>query len=68
MITGGEKRSGKGYFVEPTIFTDIRPDMKIVSLAHALPATRTHGHLRPPPQVQEEVRMPAARLCRHSAQ
>jgi acyl-CoA reductase-like NAD-dependent aldehyde dehydrogenase len=29
-IVGGEKRSGKGYFVDPTIFTDIRPDMKIV--------------------------------------
>jgi aldehyde dehydrogenase (NAD+) len=29
-VVGGAKRSGKGYFVEPTIFTDIRPDMKIV--------------------------------------
>ncbi|TCD70492.1 aldehyde dehydrogenase (NAD(P)(+)) ald5 [Steccherinum ochraceum] len=29
-ILGGEKRSGKGYFVDPTIFTDVKPDMKIV--------------------------------------
>jgi aldehyde dehydrogenase (NAD+) len=30
VILGGEKRSGKGFFIDPTIFTDIRPDMKIV--------------------------------------
>jgi aldehyde dehydrogenase (NAD+) len=30
VILGGEKRPGKGFFVDPTIFTDIRPDMKIV--------------------------------------
>jgi len=30
VILGGEKRSGKGFFVDPTIFTDIRPNMKIV--------------------------------------
>ncbi|KAJ3484436.1 hypothetical protein NLI96_g5659 [Meripilus lineatus] len=29
-VLGGDKRSGKGYFVDPTIFTDIKPDMKIV--------------------------------------
>ncbi|KAF5388283.1 hypothetical protein D9615_000287 [Tricholomella constricta] len=29
-ILGGAKRSGKGFFVEPTIFTEIRPEMKIV--------------------------------------
>ncbi|EKM59608.1 uncharacterized protein PHACADRAFT_250213 [Phanerochaete carnosa HHB-10118-sp] len=29
-ILGGEKRSGKGYYVDPTIFTNITPDMKIV--------------------------------------
>ncbi|KAF8639465.1 hypothetical protein AX16_010318 [Volvariella volvacea WC 439] len=29
-ILGGTKRSGPGYFIDPTIFTDIRPDMKIV--------------------------------------
>ncbi|KAK7696616.1 hypothetical protein QCA50_001274 [Cerrena zonata] len=29
-VLGGEKRSGKGYFVDATIFTDIRPEMKIV--------------------------------------
>ncbi|GJE84734.1 NAD-aldehyde dehydrogenase [Phanerochaete sordida] len=29
-ILGGEKRPGKGYFVDPTIFTHITPDMKIV--------------------------------------
>ncbi|KIM46276.1 hypothetical protein M413DRAFT_441362 [Hebeloma cylindrosporum] len=27
---GGEKRNSKGYYVDPTIFTNIRPDMKIV--------------------------------------
>lgn len=49
VILGGEKRSGKGFFIDPTselpkrvdingyscvprvVFTDIRPDMKIVS-------------------------------------
>ncbi|KAJ7228753.1 NAD-aldehyde dehydrogenase [Mycena pura] len=30
VAVGGTKRSGKGFFVDPTIFTDIRPDMKIV--------------------------------------
>ncbi|KIM90700.1 hypothetical protein PILCRDRAFT_973 [Piloderma croceum F 1598] len=30
VILGGEKRSGKGFFIDPTIFTDIRPNMKIV--------------------------------------
>ncbi|KAI0951999.1 hypothetical protein AcV7_007936 [Taiwanofungus camphoratus] len=29
LLLGGEKRPGKGYFVDPTIFTDVRPDMKI---------------------------------------
>ncbi|KAG6857349.1 hypothetical protein H0H87_005652 [Tephrocybe sp. NHM501043] len=29
-IVGGVKRTGKGFFVDPTIFTEIRPDMKIV--------------------------------------
>ncbi|KXN83709.1 Aldehyde dehydrogenase [Leucoagaricus sp. SymC.cos] len=30
VILGGIKRAGKGYYVDPTIFTDIRRDMKIV--------------------------------------
>ncbi|KAF8529070.1 aldehyde dehydrogenase domain-containing protein [Hysterangium stoloniferum] len=30
VLVGGEKRQGKGYFVDPCIFTDIKPDMKIV--------------------------------------
>jgi len=30
VVLGGEKRSGKGYWVDPTIFTDVRPDMTIV--------------------------------------
>ncbi|KAJ7273767.1 NAD-aldehyde dehydrogenase [Mycena rebaudengoi] len=29
-VLGGVKRTTKGFFVDPTIFTDIRPDMKIV--------------------------------------
>ncbi|CAL1702137.1 unnamed protein product [Somion occarium] len=29
-VLGGEKRPGKGYFVDPTIFTEIKPGMKIV--------------------------------------
>ncbi|KAI0786420.1 NAD-aldehyde dehydrogenase [Abortiporus biennis] len=29
-VLGGEKRSGKGYYVDPTIFTDVTPSMKIV--------------------------------------
>jgi len=29
-IFGGVKRSGKGFYIDPTIFTDIRPGMKIV--------------------------------------
>lgn len=33
LILGGVKRSGKGFFVDPTIFTDIKPDMKIVSIS-----------------------------------
>ncbi|KAJ7638729.1 aldehyde dehydrogenase domain-containing protein [Roridomyces roridus] len=30
VVLGGTKRSTKGFFVDPTIFTDVRPDMKIV--------------------------------------
>jgi len=30
VILGGEKRQGKGYYVDPTIFTNIHPNMKIV--------------------------------------
>ncbi|KAI0775410.1 aldehyde dehydrogenase domain-containing protein [Irpex lacteus] len=30
LVLGGEKRSSKGYYVDPTIFTDVTPDMKIV--------------------------------------
>ncbi|KAL4075938.1 aldehyde dehydrogenase domain-containing protein [Scleroderma yunnanense] len=30
LILGGQKRPGKGYFVDPTIFTEITRDMKIV--------------------------------------
>jgi len=29
-IVGGEKRTTPGYWVDATIFTDIRPEMKIV--------------------------------------
>ncbi|MGC2812104.1 MAG: aldehyde dehydrogenase family protein, partial [Bradyrhizobium sp.] len=29
-VTGGKAREGAGYFVEPTVFVDIKPDMKIV--------------------------------------
>lgn len=27
---GGEKHGDKGFFIKPTIFTDVTPDMKIV--------------------------------------
>jgi aldehyde dehydrogenase (NAD+) len=30
IVIGGEKRQGKGYYVDPTIFTNIRPNMRIV--------------------------------------
>ncbi|KAF8627238.1 hypothetical protein AX15_004472 [Amanita polypyramis BW_CC] len=30
LILGGTKRPGKGYFIDPTIFTDIKSSMKIV--------------------------------------
>ncbi|KAJ7507709.1 aldehyde dehydrogenase domain-containing protein [Mycena galericulata] len=30
VVLGGTKRPGKGFFVDPTVFTDIRPNMKIV--------------------------------------
>jgi phenylacetaldehyde dehydrogenase len=29
-ITGGKAREGSGYFVEPTVFVDTRPNMKII--------------------------------------
>jgi phenylacetaldehyde dehydrogenase len=29
-VTGGKAREGSGYFVEPTVFIDTQPDMKIV--------------------------------------
>ena len=30
VLTGGERKGNAGYFVEPTIFTDVKPDMKII--------------------------------------
>ncbi|KDQ64863.1 hypothetical protein JAAARDRAFT_118917 [Jaapia argillacea MUCL 33604] len=30
LLIGGQKRPGKGFFVDPTIFTDVKPTMKIV--------------------------------------
>ncbi|CAI5756384.1 unnamed protein product [Candida verbasci] len=30
VITGGKPVEGKGYFIKPTIFADVRPDMDIV--------------------------------------
>ncbi|EPQ59281.1 NAD-aldehyde dehydrogenase [Gloeophyllum trabeum ATCC 11539] len=30
ILNGGEKRQGKGFYVDPTIFTDVKPSMKIV--------------------------------------
>jgi phenylacetaldehyde dehydrogenase len=29
-ITGGKVREGSGYFIEPTVFVDTKPDMRIV--------------------------------------
>ncbi|SRR5712692_2909005 len=29
-VVGGHKRGGPGYFVEPTVLVDVRPDMKVV--------------------------------------
>ena len=29
LLTGGGKLSGKGYFVEPTVFTEVKDDMLI---------------------------------------
>ncbi len=29
-VTGGNAREGSGYFIEPTVFVDTKPDMKIV--------------------------------------
>lgn len=30
VVTGGARKGDKGYFVEPTIFTNVKPDMKII--------------------------------------
>jgi aldehyde dehydrogenase (NAD+) len=30
LLCGGEKQAGKGFYVPPTIFSDIRSEMKIV--------------------------------------
>lgn len=30
LLLGGEKRPGKGFYIDPTIFADVTPDMKIV--------------------------------------
>jgi phenylacetaldehyde dehydrogenase len=29
-VVGGNKRSGSGYFVEPTVLVDVKPEMKVV--------------------------------------
>jgi len=30
VVTGGGRHGDKGYFIQPTIFSDVRPDMKIM--------------------------------------
>lgn len=30
VVTGGNRHGTEGYFINPTIFTDVKPDMKIV--------------------------------------
>lgn len=30
MVAGGARNGNSGYFVHPTIFTDVTPDMKII--------------------------------------
>jgi phenylacetaldehyde dehydrogenase len=30
-VVGGKKRAGSGYFVEPTVLVDVKPEMKVVS-------------------------------------
>ncbi|KAH6971482.1 aldehyde dehydrogenase domain-containing protein [Ilyonectria sp. MPI-CAGE-AT-0026] len=30
VVTGGSRLGDKGYFIQPTIFSDVRPDMKIM--------------------------------------
>lgn len=30
LVTGGERHGNKGYFIKPTIFSDVSPNMKIV--------------------------------------
>jgi aldehyde dehydrogenase (NAD+) len=30
VVTGGDRHGTEGYFINPTIFTDVKPDMKIV--------------------------------------
>ena len=31
LVTGGKRAHDKGYFLQPTIFTDVKPEMKIAS-------------------------------------
>ena len=30
LYQGGDRHGSEGYFINPTIFTDVKPDMKIV--------------------------------------
>lgn len=30
LYQGGDRHGNEGYFINPTIFTDVKPDMKIV--------------------------------------
>ena len=30
LLQGGNRHGNEGYFIQPTIFTDVKPDMKIV--------------------------------------
>jgi aldehyde dehydrogenase (NAD+) len=30
VLTGGDRHGDKGYFIQPTIFSDVKPDMKIM--------------------------------------
>ena len=50
-IVGGKRREGRGYFVEPTVLVDTKPDMKVVqeeNLWAGCDGNAVQGHRRRP--------------------
>lgn len=68
LVCGGAKAKGEnineGYFIEPTIFTDVSPDMTIAREEIFGPVCKMNGeHVEPLWQISAKVEIPTLTFC-----